>query len=86
LKWLQYAIPTTDGNLTKVTLGGNTIFNSSIAGPNLLLSGWLGTADLRTIGVGQSLTLVFYFSKTANITASAYKLHLDFGTAGSLDM
>jgi len=86
LKWLQYTFPTGDGNLTKVTMNGNTIFNSSFAGPNVLLSGWLGTADLRTIGVGQSVVLSFTFSKTAAMDASKYKLHLDFGIGGSMDV
>jgi len=86
LKWLTMTFPTKNGNLKQIKIGSATILNTTFAGPSVLISGFAGTTADRTIGAGQSTTLTFVFSHNVDTSASSYLLHLNFGTAGAVDV
>ena len=71
MTWLQG----TNGNLTKITMSGTTIYNTSTASP-LNTSSLLGTTAQRTIAAGSCAVLTFTFANNvstnpANYTGSA---------------
>jgi hypothetical protein len=62
----------TNGNLTKITMGGTTIYNTSTGGGSLTTSSLLGTTAQRTIAVGASATVTFTFQNNVSTNANNY--------------
>jgi hypothetical protein len=85
LKYVLMSWPQKAGNLTQIDSNGTTIFSGDFPGPSAIISGWQGTADDRTAAPGASLTLTFTFAKNIGHKIDNFSLHLDFGTAGSVD-
>jgi hypothetical protein len=78
LALLWHQVP--NGNLSKVTFNGTTIYQTSTANPpGLNTTSLLGTTAQRTIASGSCGTLVFSFVNNVDTNASDYT-----GSAGFL--
>ncbi len=77
----------TNGNLTKITMGGPTIYNTSTGGGTLNTSSLLGTTAQRTIAAnGGTATLTFTFQHNVSTNASNYTGTATFNPFGSVTM
>jgi xanthine dehydrogenase iron-sulfur cluster and FAD-binding subunit A len=76
----------TNGNLTKITLGGTTIYNTSTGGGSLTTSSLLGSTAQRTIAAGASQTLTFTFMNNVDTTPSNYTGSATFNPFGVVTM
>jgi hypothetical protein len=76
----------TNGNLTKITMGSTTIFNTSTGGGTLNTSSLLGTTTQRTIANGGTATLTFTFQHNVSMSASNYTGTATFNPFGSVTM
>jgi hypothetical protein len=77
----------TNGNLTKITMGGPTIYNTSTGGGSLTTSSLLGTTAQRTIAAnGGTATLTFMFQHNVSTSASNYTGTATFNPFGSVTM
>ena len=74
----------TNGNLTKITMGGTTIYNTSTASP-LNTSSLLGTTAQRTITAGSCAVLTFTFQSNVNTSASNYTGTATFNPFGPVN-
>jgi hypothetical protein len=83
LTWPQ--VP--NGNLTKVTFNGTTVYQTSTANPpGLNTTSLLGTATQRTIAAGGSCgTLVFSFANNVSTNASNYTGSARFNLYGAVN-
>jgi hypothetical protein len=61
-----------NGNLTKIQMGGTTIFNTSTGGGSLTTSSLLGTTAQRTIAAGSCGTLTFTFQNNVSTNPALY--------------
>ena len=62
----------TNGNLTKITMGTTTIYNTSTGGGTLNTSSLLGTTAQRTIAAGSCAVLTFTFANTVSTNPASY--------------
>ena len=77
----------TNGNLTKITMGAITIYNTSTGGGTLNTSSLLGTTAQRTIAAnGGTATLTFTFHNNVSTNASNYTGTATFNPFGSVTM
>jgi hypothetical protein len=77
----------TNGNLTKITMGATTIYNTSTGGGTLNTSSLLGTTAQRTIAAnGGTATLTFTFQHNVSTDASNYTGTATFNPFGSVTM
>jgi hypothetical protein len=77
----------TNGNLTKITMGAITIYNTSTGGGTLNTSSLLGTTAQRTIAAnGGTATLTFTFQHNVSTNASNYTGTATFNPFGSVTM
>jgi len=77
----------TNGNLTKITMGATTIYNTSTGGGTLNTSSLLGTTAQRTIAAnGGTATLTFTFHNNVSTNASNYTGTATFNPFGSVTM
>jgi hypothetical protein len=67
--------PSGNSELTKIELGGVTIWDKKRSPPTLIAGGWQSSAD-RTIGSDSSKTLMFVFDQAAQ--PSPYDLDVTF--------
>jgi len=72
----------TNGNLTKITFNGTTIYNTSTGGGSLTTSSLLGTNAQRTIAAGACGTVVFSFANNVSTNAANYTGSLTFNPFG----
>ena len=72
----------TNGNLTKITLNGATIFNTSTGGGSLNTSSFVGTAAQRTIASGSCGTFAFGFQSNVSTNPANYTGQLTFSPFG----
>jgi hypothetical protein len=62
-----------NGNLTKIQMGGSTIFNTSTSGGSVTISSFpSNTMTARTIGVGQCGTVTFTFQSNVSTINTNY--------------
>ena len=75
----------TNGNLTKITLDGTTIYSTSTGGGSLTIRPppLGGTTAQRTIAAGACGTVVFSFQNNANTNLANYTGSLTFSPFGS---
>jgi hypothetical protein len=77
----------TNGNLTNITMGAVTIYNTSTGGGTLNTSSLLGTTAQRTIAAnGGTATLTFTFQHNVSTNASDYTGTATFNPFGSVTM
>ena len=77
----------TNGNLTKITMGAITIYNTSTGGGTLNTSSLLGTTAQRTIAAnGGTATLTVTFQHNVSTNASNYTGTATFNPFGSVTM
>jgi cell division septation protein DedD len=77
----------TNGNLTTITMGATTIYNTSTGGGTLNTSSLLGTTAQRTIAAnGGTATLTFTFQHNVSTNASNYTGTATFNPFGSVTM
>src|SRR5438552_6313937 len=77
----------TNGNLTKITMGSVTIYNTSTGGGTLNTSSLLGTTAQRTIAAnGGTATLTFTFQHNVSTNDSNYTGTATFNPFGSVTM
>jgi hypothetical protein len=86
LNALQMTWPqATNGNLTKVTMGATTIFNTSTGGGNFISFSLSGTTAQRTIAAnGGTATLTFTFQNNVNTNANNYTGTATFNPFGAV--
>jgi hypothetical protein len=75
-----------NGNLTKITWNGTTIFNTSTSGGSLTIPPppLGGTTAQRTIAAGACGTVVFSFQNNVSTNAALYSGSLTFTPFGSV--
>jgi hypothetical protein len=75
-----------NGNLTKITFNGTTIFNTSTGGGSLTIPPppLQGTNAQRTIANGACGTVVFSFQNNVNTNLANYSGSLNFSPGGSV--
>jgi hypothetical protein len=77
----------TNGNLTKITMGATTVYNTSTGGGTLSTTSLLGTTTQRTIAAnGGTATLTFTFQHNVSTNASNYTGTATFNPFGSVTM
>jgi hypothetical protein len=77
----------TNGNLTKITMGSITIYNTSTGSGTLNTSSLLGTTAQRTIAAnGGTATLTFTFQHNVSTNASNYTGTATFNPFGNVTM
>jgi hypothetical protein len=76
----------TNGNLTKITFNGTTIYNTSTPGGSLTIPPppLGGTTAQRTMAAGACGTVVFSFANNANTNLANYSGSLTFSPFGSV--
>jgi septal ring-binding cell division protein DamX len=72
----------TNGNLTKITMGGTTIYNTSTGNGSLNTSLLLGTTAQRTIAAGACGTLTFTFQNNVSTNSALYTGSATFNPFG----
>jgi hypothetical protein len=75
----------TNGNLLSVTMGANTIFNTSTGGGSLVTTTFKGNANNRTIAAGASQTLTFTFANNVSTIAALYTGSALFNPFGAVN-
>jgi hypothetical protein len=75
-----------NGNLTKITFNGTTIFNTSTGGGSLTIPPppLQGTNASRTIAAGACGTVVFSFQNNVSTNLANYSGSLTFSPFGSV--
>ena len=76
----------TNGNLTKIQMGGTTIYNTSTGGGTLTTTSLLGTTAQRTIAPGSCAMLIFTFANNVNTIPTNYTGSATFDPFGNVTM
>ena len=74
----------TNGNLSKITFNGTTIYNTSTGGGSLTTSSLLGTTAQRTIATNTCGTMVFTFASNVDTNATHYTGSATFNPYGTV--
>jgi len=74
----------TNGNLTKITFNGTTIYNTSTGGGTLHATSLLGTTAQRTIATNTCGTMVFTFASNVDTNATHYTGSATFNPYGTV--
>jgi hypothetical protein len=82
---LDFDWPAGNKKLRHIEQGGSMLFDKKTAPTTVTVSTWKGSLADRQIPAGGTLTLTFEFEATANTTAAAYHMAIDFG-GGFVDL